>query len=109
MHRELRIQGDVVSAKTVAKARRAEGIAGKRKRRFKVTTDSRKTKRIAPNLLDRNFAAKAPNEVWVTDVTAIATRHGWAFLAAILDLFGCRSSISDTHPTGHAASWRTAS
>jgi len=102
VHRELRIQGDVVSAKTVAKAMRAEGIAGKRKRRFKVTTDSRKTKRIAPNLLDRDFSAKAPNEVWVTDVTAIATRQGWAFLAAILDLFSRRVvgwAVSESNDT----------
>lgn len=102
VHRELRTQGEVVSEKTVAKAMRTEGIAGKRRRKFRVTTDSRKTKRIAPNLLGRDFSAKAPNQVWVTDVTAIETRQGWAFLAAILDLFSRRVvgwAVSESNDT----------
>jgi putative transposase len=88
--RELREQGEVVSEKTVAKVMRLEGIEGRRKRRYKVTTDSSKTERIAPNLLERNFTAEAPNLVWVTDVTAIWTYAGWTYLAAILDLFSRR-------------------
>jgi len=88
--RELREQGEVVSEKTVAKVMRLEGIKARCKRRFKVTTDSRHTKRIAPNLLDRNFTTDAPNRVWVTDVTAIWTYAGWTYLAAILDLFSRR-------------------
>ena len=88
--RELRAQGEVVSEKTVAKLMRAERIVGRRKRRFKVTTDSRNTERIADNLLHRNFEARAPNTVWVTDVTAIWSHAGWVFLAAILDLFSRR-------------------
>jgi putative transposase len=102
VHRELRTQGEVVSEKSVAKAMRTEGIAGKRKRRFKATTDSRKTKRIAPNLLNRDFSASAPNEVWVTDVTAVATRQGWTFLAAILDLYSRRVvgwAVSESNDT----------
>jgi putative transposase len=102
VHRELRNQGEVVSEKTVAKAMRTERIAGKRRRKFKVTTDSRKTKRIAPNLLARDFSAGAPNEVWVTDVTVVAPRHGWAFLAAILDLFSRRVvgwAVSESNDT----------
>lgn len=88
--RELRDQGEVVSEKTVAKVMRAEGIRGRKKRRYKTTTDSKNTKRIAPNLLKRNFKTSAPNEVWVTDVTAIWTYRGWTYLAAILDLFSRR-------------------
>ncbi len=102
VHRELRNQGEVVSEKSVAKAMRTEGIAGKRRRRFKVTTDSKNTKRIAPNLLERDFSATAPNQVWVTDVTAIATHDGWTFLAAILDLFSRRVvawAVSESNDT----------
>lgn len=88
--RELRAQGETVSEKTVAKVMRLEGIKVRPKRRYKATTDSKHTKRIAPNLLQRNFTATAPNEVWVTDVTAIWTYRGWAYLAAILDLFSRR-------------------
>ena len=40
-----------------------------------------------PNRLQRGFAARAPNQKWVTDVTYIRTRQGWAYLAVIQDLF----------------------
>jgi transposase InsO family protein len=88
--RELRRQGEVVSEKTVAKVMRIEGIVGRKRRRYKVTTDSRNTERIAENLLQRDFRASAPDEVWVTDVTAIWSIAGWVYLAAILDLFSRR-------------------
>jgi len=53
---------------------------------YKATTDSRETRPIPPNLLQR----EAPNQVWVTDVKAISTLTGWVYLAAILDLFALR-------------------
>jgi len=82
--------GEVVSEKTVAEIMQQEGLQARPRRRFKVTTDSRSTKRIAPNLLARNFDAGAPNEAWVTDVTAIWTLTGWTFLAVFVDLFARR-------------------
>ncbi len=64
------------------------GIRARGKRRFRITTtDSRHGLPIAPNLLDRNFTAAAPNQVWVGDVTYIATDEGWLFLAVVMDLF----------------------
>jgi transposase InsO family protein len=45
-------------------------------RRFRKTTDSRHTKRIAPNLLERNFTVPAPNHVLAGDITYIATSDG---------------------------------
>ena len=90
VHEQLRRAGEVVSEKTVAKIMQEEGIAARRPRKFKATTDSRHTKRIAPNLLERDFTADAPNRVWVTDVTALWTLAGWVYLAAILDLFSRR-------------------
>jgi putative transposase len=90
VHRELQAQGVVVSLKTVAKSMRNAGIQGRSKRRFKRTTDSRHADPIAPNVLDRHFDASAPNEVWVTDVTAIATSEGWLYLAVMLDLYARR-------------------
>ncbi len=69
---------------------REQGLAGRAKRRFRRTTDSNHTSPIAPNVLARNFVTTAPNEAWVTDVTYIATSEGWAYLAAILDLFSRR-------------------
>jgi putative transposase len=51
------------------------------------TTDSRHTLPIAPNLIDRNFTAAAPNRVWLADITYIPTHEGWLYLAAVMDLY----------------------
>jgi transposase InsO family protein len=50
------------------------------------TTDSCHDLPIAPNLLDRNFTATAPNRIWLADITYVETREGWLYLAAIMDL-----------------------
>ena len=99
---KLRKAGEQVSEKTVAKIMRNNDLVARRKRRFKATTDSKHTKRIAENLLQRDFTADAPNRVWVTDVTAVWTRAGWTFLAAISDLFSRRGvgwAMSDSNDT----------
>ena len=51
------------------------------------TTDSRHDLPIAPNLIDRNFTAAAPNQVWLADITYIRTDQGWLYLAAVMDLY----------------------
>jgi len=71
----------------VVRLRRVHGIEAKRRRRFKVTTNSRSTEAIAPNLLNRRFQIKRPNRVWLGDVTFVATRAGWLYLAVLLDLY----------------------
>jgi len=52
-----------------------------------ITTDSRQTKHIAENKLNRNFSAGKPNEKWCGDVTYIKTWEGFVFLATVIDLF----------------------
>lgn len=52
-----------------------------------MTTDSRHTLPVAPNLLERNFTVTAPNRVWVSDITYISTGEGWLYLAGLKDLF----------------------
>lgn len=71
----------------VARLRRQHGIETKRRRQFRITTQSRHTRWVAPNLLERKFSADRPNEVWVGDVTYIQTRSGWLYLAVLLDLY----------------------
>jgi len=71
----------------VARLRREHDIFSKRRRRFVITTRSKYTDWIAPNLLQRNFTVDRPNAVWVGDVTFIATREGWLYLSILLDLF----------------------
>ena len=54
------------------------------------TTRQRPGARTAPNVLNQAFHADAPNEKWVSDITYIATREGWLYLASILDLYSRR-------------------
>ena len=63
------------------------GIKARGKRKFVNTTDSKHAPPIAPNLLDKNFTATAPNRVWTSDITYIATDEGWLYLTAVIDLF----------------------
>lgn len=83
---DLREQGEHVSGKRVARLMRQRGIASIRRRRFTATTDSRHTRSVAPNVLQRAFDVKALNEAWVGDVTFIWTLAGWLYLAVLIDL-----------------------
>lgn len=90
VRRALRTRGPRPSKKRVARVMRALGLRGHTPRRYRKTTDSRHTKRIAPNLLGRNFNAAAPNQVLAGDITYIATTDGWLYLAVLLDLYSRR-------------------
>jgi len=90
VHRELRANGRRVGKQRVARLMRETGLAARKKRRFRKTTDSNHLDPIAPNVLERNFDVALPNTAWVTDVTYIWTHEGWLYLAAILDLFSRR-------------------
>jgi putative transposase len=90
IHADLKAENQHVGRKRVARLMREECLEGQRKRRFRVTTDSRHSHPVAANELNRNFTASAPNKIWVTDITYIWTREGWMYLAAILDLFSRR-------------------
>ena len=88
IHAALRAHGRIVSRGRVERLMRHHGIRAQRPRAFRVcTTDSNHTLPVAPNLLDRNFTATRPNEVWVTDLTYVPTDEGWLYLAVVLDLF----------------------
>jgi len=72
--------------KRVARLMRAASLTGiRRGRRVPRTTVADPTRAAAPNRLDRDFAATAPNQVWVGDLTYIPTREGWLYLAVLLD------------------------
>jgi transposase InsO family protein len=80
-------QGEQVSENTVAKVMRLEGLRAKVKRKFVPrTTDSAHGQPIAPNVLDRQFQAEAPNRKWAGDITYIPTDEGWLYLAGVIDL-----------------------
>jgi|GEM_PF-514213 len=84
-----------IGRRRVARLMREDGLFARRKRRFVCTTDSKHSFDIAPNLLERNFTATAPDQVWVTDITYIWTREGWLYLAVILDLFSRRGGCQE--------------
>ena len=84
---ELKVRGLSCGKHRVARLRQLHGIETKRRRRFKVTTKSRKSQEMAPNIVNRCFKTEEPNRVWLGDVTFIATRTGWLYLAVILDLY----------------------
>jgi putative transposase len=86
VHAELGDRGHRVSRKRVARLMRQRGLAGRRRRRFRATTDSRHAFPVAANVLARQFEQPAPNVAWVTDITYLPTGEGWLYLAAILDL-----------------------
>ncbi len=88
--RDLREEGHRVSRKRVARLMRELGLEGRRRRRFRATTDSRHRFPVAPNVLMRDFDVESPNTAWVTDITYVATLNGWLYLAVILDLFSRR-------------------
>jgi putative transposase len=88
IHAALRQQGVHCSRKRVARLMRQQGIHSRRcpKRRVR-TTDSRHDRPVAPNRLQRDFSAEAPNEKWVGDILGIWTDEGWLYLAALLDTY----------------------
>mgnify|MGYP001283827576 CR=1 FL=1 len=72
----------------VAQSLRRQGLRAKAARKFKATTNSNHSLPVAENLLQQDFTAQRPNQVWVGDITYIATDEGWLYLAAVIDLFG---------------------
>jgi putative transposase len=89
VHRHLRARGIRCSRKRVARLMREEEMRAKKKRRFRVTTDSNHSHPIAPNLLKRRFGVaevERTDQVWVSDITYVPTREGWLYLAVVLDL-----------------------
>jgi transposase InsO family protein len=86
---DLRKQGQPASRKHVAKLMQDMGLKGifKPRRRVTATTVADPTHQPAPNVLDREFHATAPNQRWVTDITYVETGEGWLYVAALMDLF----------------------
>ena len=76
-----------VSEKKVARLMAELGIAGICGRKKVKTTRRDPTHTPAADLVERDFSAEAPDELWLTDVTYIATDEGWLYLCSILDVF----------------------
>jgi putative transposase len=91
IHAELKAQGRGASRGRIERLMRHHGIRAIMARPQRVrTTDSRHDFPIAPNLLERNFIANAPNRIWLADITYVETDQGWLYLATVLDLYSRR-------------------
>lgn len=85
--KSLQSKGFKCGKNRVAKLMRQNNLYSKIKRKFKATTNSKHNYPVAKNVLNQEFNAQRPNQVWVADITYIATREGWLYLAAVLDLY----------------------
>lgn len=79
--------GCTVSSKTVSRLMKEMGLKSITVRKYKATTNSKHNMPVHDNVLNRQFKVGAPNKVWVTDITYIATSEGWLYLASVMDLY----------------------
>ena len=89
VHAELAAKGIRVGCKRIARLMTQAGVAGVCRRRF-VATTVKDGGRQAPDLVERNFTAEAPDRLWVADITYIPTWAGFLYLAVVLDAFSRR-------------------
>jgi transposase InsO family protein len=95
----IELYGLVVSRQRISSIMKDLNLKVKMKRRYKNTTDSNHNLPIAPNILNRDFYASAPDEKWVGDITYISTGESWLYLATVIDLYSRKVvgwSMSDT-------------
>jgi transposase InsO family protein len=71
----------------IKRLRRELKIRCRQVRKYKATTDSKHNLPVAPNLLNQKFAVSGPGQVWVADISYVATEQGWLYLAGIKDLW----------------------
>ena len=90
IHAVLKREGVHVGRKRVERLMRQAGLAGISPRRSKSFTRRDPDADLAPDLVQRDFTAPAPNRLWVTDLTMIPTLEGPLWLSAIRDAFSRR-------------------
>ena len=86
----LQRRGIPCSLGLVERLMKENGIFSRRKKKFKVTTNSAHGYQIADNLLNRNFNICSPNKTWASDVTYLWTSEGWLYLGVTIDLYSRR-------------------
>ncbi len=106
IYRDLLEEGEAVSRKRVIRLMQEDDLVARRRKRFTCTTMSDHQHPVAPNVLDRQFTAAAPNQRWVGDTTEfVIGEHGKLYLAVLLDLYSrfvvgwAVSAVNDRHLT----------
>ena len=85
--KQLKNEGLQIGRYKVRCLMRKLGLKAKTPKRYKVTTDSRHSFPVAPNILDRKFDVDKPNAFWTADITYVWTLEGCFYLAVVLDLY----------------------
>jgi putative transposase len=85
---QLNNEGVEVARCTIERLMRSMGLSGARRgRAWRATTDSGHGHHRPADLVDRQFAAPAPNRLWVADITYVKTHSGWVYVAFVIDVF----------------------
>jgi putative transposase len=87
IHADLREAGVRIGRKRVARLMRAAGLVGCHRRRRRGVTRRDAAARPAPDLVNRQFTATAPNRRWTADIKQVPTGEGWLYVAPVIDLF----------------------
>jgi putative transposase len=90
IHADLADEGHRVGRKRVARLMQAAGLQGVTRRKGFRTTQPDRDAPPAPDLVERDFTAAGPNELWVADITYVPTWSGFLFLAVVLDVWSRR-------------------
>ena len=90
IHAALKEMGECVGKKRVARLMREAGLRGVSRRKAPTTTTRSKRERPAPDLVDRNFRADRPDQLWVADITYVPTATNFVYLAVVMDAFSRR-------------------
>jgi putative transposase len=90
IHAELQDRGVCVGCKRVARLMQAAGLRGVSRRKAPTTTRRGSQARPAPDLVDRDFSVRGPDELWVADITYVPTAVGFLYLSVVLDAFSRR-------------------
>jgi len=90
IHAELRDRGVRCGRKRAARLMRQAGLAGAQRRRYRGTTRQNPDAVAAPDLVQRDFTASAPDQLWVADITYVPIGEGWLYLATVLDAWSRR-------------------
>ncbi|MDK8500939.1 IS3 family transposase [Corynebacterium pseudodiphtheriticum] len=93
MWHALRREGINIGREHTARLMRLAGVSGKGKGRSPVTTRRSKTVDTRPDLVQREFNAEAPNELWVADITYVHTKKGFVYTAFATDAFSGGLSV----------------
>jgi len=90
IYEELKEHGERVGRKRIARLMSDAEIRGVSRRKGTFTTRRDKDARPAPDLVERDFSAAGPNELWVADITYIPTWAGFLYLAVVMDAWSRR-------------------